>query len=699
MKLIKFNKKICLIICLLLSLTLFITGCKKKDKNPTEVKEPVITANLVTDGKLYPGDKGKINVTIENLENTSYIFSYEDNGIISVDKDGNLTAIKDGVVYVDCISTVDSNLRQTIKVEVWHDLLELDICKVENIVTSLGEDASTMMDVNYHAFNTKSYVEYTTADDVNFENKKTASEEGYYFEFMDADRVDTVTTPRNVYHVVLSGLTPDTKYIYRINQGDNTYSEVYSFTTAKGNSNKTDFLFLTDIHYSTYKYNHLDGELIGAEISEKVIAKAMEMNPEIGFIVQAGDMIDQGGDAAGWGEYFTHAKSIHTLPWVGVPGNHEYYYKNTDHIDNKFFVAYSGLTRNGPSTHIGSSCWIKYNDILFLLIDNNLDSLPQYEWVEEVLDTVEHKWCIAVMHNPIERDDSYRDKYLLNIFEKYAVDMVLQGHFHADHITYDYYQGQSVGSELKSSLGVTYYTGFVSGVKSVSDEKADTDSVGYIFSINDDKVTVTRMNSVGGISSTIEFTYKKNHKVVSKTKEEIKNGLSYEVDKENKTLTFNFDSYYGNVNKVTFVDKLRGELDDTMVFPTPAYTSKTFSNLIEGYDYDFDLIIEFIDGSTETINCNVQLEEQLSISAYNIEKKAATIMLNVGSNMIFHVKEYEVYLNGQLFKTVPFKDENGQVYDILLDGLSKKTNYKVTVKAKGYSNGYVTICETEFKTK
>ena len=65
----------------------------------------------------------------------------------------------------------------------------------------------------------------------------------------------------------------------------------------------------------------------------------------------------------------------------------------------------------------------------------------------------------------------------------------------------------------------------------------------------------------------------------------------------------------------------------------------------------------------------------------------------------FHVKEYEVYLNGQLFKTVPFKDENGQVYDILLDGLSKKTNYKVTVKTKGYSNGYVTICETEFKTK
>lgn len=698
MKLIKFNYKSFLLIGLLF-LSICISGCKKKNDDENEVKEPILTANLVTDGKLYPGDKGKINVTVENLENNSYIFSYENNGIISIDAEGNLTALKDGVVYVDCISVENSNVRQTLKIEVWHDLLETEVYVVENIITSLGEDASTMMDVNYHAFNTKTYVEYTTADDVDFNNKKIASEEGYYFEFMDAERVNTVTTPRNVYHVVLTGLTPNTKYIYRINQGNDTYSEVYSFTTAKGDSNTTDFLFLTDIHYSTYKYNYLDGELIGAEISERVIAKAMEMNPNIGFIVQAGDMIDQGGDAAGWGEYFTHAKSIYTLPWIGVPGNHEYYYKNTDHIDNKFFVAYSGLTRNGPSTHIGSSCWIKYNDILFLLIDNNLDSLPQYEWVEEVLDTVEHKWCIAVMHNPIERDDSYRDKYLLNIFEKYAVDMVLQGHFHADHITYDYYQGQSVGNELKSSLGVTYYTGFVSGVKSVDNEKADTDSVGYIFSINDDKVTVTRMNSVGDISSTIEFTYKKNHQVVQKTKEEIVNGLTYQLDEQNKTLTFNFDNYYGNVRKVTFIDKLRGELNDTIVFPTPAYTSKTFKDLVDGFTYDFDLIIEFMDGSTETVNCNIKVGNQLSISTYNIDKKNATILLNVNSSMVINIKEYEVYVNGKLVKTVPFKDENGQVYDILLEGLSRKTNYKVIVKAKGYSQGYVSICETEFKTK
>lgn len=697
----KFNKKrIFILIYLLLFVSFILTGCKNKqtDNNDT-VKAPSISAVLQTEGKLYPGDKGKINVTVENLDNKEYKFVYDDNGIITIDSEGNVTALKDGSLYVDCVSVVDANIRYTIKVQVWHELLETENYVVENIVTSLGEDASTMMDINYHAFNTKTYVEYTTADDVEFANALKASEEGYYFEFLDLERVNTVTTPRNVYHVVLKNLTPDTKYIYRINQGNGTYTETYSFKTAKGNTDKSTFLFLTDIHYATARYNYLDGELIGGEISERIISKALEMNPDINFILQAGDMIDQGGDSAIWGEYFKYSNSRHILPWVGVPGNHEYYYTATSHIDNTFFVAYSGLTRNGPSTHMGSSCYIVYNNILFLLIDNNLDTVQQYEWVEQVLDTVEHKWCIAVMHNPIERDNSDKDAMLTNIFEKYAVDMVLQGHYHSYKVNSDFYQGSKVSNDLKDSLGVTYYTGFVSGVKSIENEKADTDSDGYIFEVEGNKIKVTRMNSVGDTISTYELTYKKDHEVITKTKEELKQGLTYELNEEEKSLTFKFDGYYGNVRKVTFVDKLRGELNDSILFPTPAYTSKKFSNLIDGFSYDFDVIIEYIDGSKETLFYHFNLGDEITIDSYDITKKSASIMINANSNLFLHVKEYEIYVNDKYVKSVPFQDENGQVYDFLLENLSKKTNYKVTVKAKGYSSGYVSVAECEFKTK
>ena len=698
MKTFNYIKKVGLSLFLILLISVFFIGCKKNNDDIPTPKTPVLTATL-SENKLYPGDTGKITVTIENLENTGYEFIINEAAasILSISNDGTITAISDGIVYVDCVSKADSTLRKTIKVQVWHHLLNEENYTVENVVTSLGEDSSTMMDINYHAFNTKTFVEYTTADDVNFEKALTATDEGYYFEYTGL-YVNTYTTAINVYHVVLKNLTPDTEYIYRINQGNDTYTPTFSFKTAKGDSNETTFLFLTDIHYASSRYNHLNGELIGGEISEQVISKARELYPEIGFILQAGDMIDQGGDAAIWQEYFKYADSRYTIPWVGVPGNHEYYYGATTHIDNIFFVAYSGLTRNGPSTHLGSSCWYKYNDILFLLIDNNLDTVEQIEWVEEILDTVDHKWAIATMHNPIERENSDRDTALLKVFEKYAVDMVFQGHYHGDHITYDYYDGERIKGELKNTLGVTYYTGFVSGVKSIGDEKADTDTVGYVVEVKEEKLIVTRLNSLGTISSVIEFPYKKNEEVVSKSKEELKNCITTNLDEEAKTLTFNFEGFYGNVRKVTFIDKLRGELNDSMVFPTTAYNSKKFTGLLDGHAYDFDLIIEYMDGTKETLNYVFKVGSPFDATVFNVTKNSAEVLVNADSMLFLHIKEYHVYLNGELVMTLPFRDKNGQTTLFKLENLSKKTNYTLEIKARGYSQGYVSVEKIEFQT-
>ncbi len=698
MKTFKFIRKVGLSLCLVLFISVFFVGCKKNNEDTPTPKEPTLTATL-SEGKLYPGDTGKITVTIENLENKEYKFVMDESAssILSISNDGTITALSDGIVYIDCVSKEKETLRQTIKVQVWHHLLNEENYAVENIVTSLGEDSSTMMDINYHAFNTKTYVEYTTADDVNFEKALTAKEEGYFFEYT-GPYVNNFTTARNVYHVVLKNLIPDTEYIYRINQGNDTYTQTFSFKTAKGNSNETTFLFLTDIHYATAKYNYLNGELIGGEISERVISKTRELYPEISFILQAGDMIDQGGDSAMWQEYFHYADSRYTIPWVGVPGNHEYYYGETTHIDNIFFVAYSGLTRNGPSTHLGSSCWYKYNDILFLLIDNNLDTAEQIEWVEEVLDTVDHKWAIATMHNPIERDNSDRDNALLKVFDKYAVDLVFQGHYHSKHITRDYYEGQTIKGEYKNTLGVNYFTGFVSGVKSINNERADKDTVGYVVEVKEDKIIITTLNSLGEVKAVDEFPYKKNEEIVPKTNEEIKNGISHELNQETKTLTFKFDGFYGNVRKVTFIDKLRGELNDSMVFPTTAYNSKTFINLLDGHVYDFDLIIEYMDGTKETLNYKFEVGSPFDATVFNVTKNSADVLINADSMLFLHIKEYHIYLNGKLVKTLPFMDSNGQTTLFKLEGLSKKTDYVLEIKARGYSDGYVSVEKIEFKT-
>ena len=48
--------------------------------------------------------------------------------------------------------------------------------------------------------------------------------------------------------------------------------------------------------------------------------------------------------------------------------------------------------------------------------------------------------------------------------------------------------------------------------------------------------------------------------------------------------------------------------------------------------------------------------------------------------------------------TLPFRDKNGQTTLFKLENLSKKTNYTLEIKARGYSQGYVSVEKIEFQT-
>src|SRR5690606_24503240 len=58
-------------------------------------------------------------------------------------------------------------------------LIDLEEYEVKYIVTSPGEDASTMVNINYQNKNKKSFVEYTVASDTSYANKKIAYPIGF----------------------------------------------------------------------------------------------------------------------------------------------------------------------------------------------------------------------------------------------------------------------------------------------------------------------------------------------------------------------------------------------------------------------------------------------------------------------------------------------------------------------------------------
>ena len=201
----------------------------------------------------------------------------------------------------------------------------------------------------------------------------------------------------------LENLNEDTSYIYKINQGNDTYSDIYHFRTAGGDSTTT-FLFTTDMHYYTGTANQEFNQ--SAPLSETIINEALKYNPNISFIVDGGDLVDTGGNSAIWDIYFEKAESLKKLPFIGIPGNHEYYHDDKGG-SNKYFKVYNANPLNGPEEIKGATCWFKHNDTLFIMVDivSSQAYEERMEWMQDLLENEEYKYSVVVMHYPLHNDN------------------------------------------------------------------------------------------------------------------------------------------------------------------------------------------------------------------------------------------------------------------------------------------------------
>ena len=218
-----------------------------------------------------------------------------------------------------------------------------------------------------------------------------------------------------------------TTYIYRINQGNDTYSPTYTYTTSGGDS--TDFIWLTDNHY--YSDNNTDGSAgfleTKAYISEQTISEALKINPDINFVLHSGDLIDRGSNAS-WNFYYQKAFASHSkLGLLGTPGNHEYYIYGTGQGDQRYFVANRPAPQNGPNNKMCDSCYVVSNGCLIVMLDNcKLEGIDeQIAWLDNVLATADYKFSIVSMHYPLGTatlNKVFSDR-LYEVFEKYSVDL------------------------------------------------------------------------------------------------------------------------------------------------------------------------------------------------------------------------------------------------------------------------------------
>ena len=680
-KTIKYFNVISAMILLVMSIFVLV-ACKPKKPTPQEEppKPEVVQVELdakLSEENIFLRDTATLSVSVTPASvNQSYKVELSDQNLATY-SDGVITGLAQGTITITVTSNADSSVKETLSLTIMPDLVE-EKFDAEYIATAHGENASTSAMVKYQTHNKNTSVEYTLASDPEFLNKTVLKGSCYYFCEQHED-LDGPFSERYIYRTYLNNLTPDTEYIYRINKGDDTYSETYQFKTAKG-SGDTTFLYLTDTHY----WVQSDGTSHGSEISEETIKNIVARHPEITMVVDSGDTIDTGGNDRIWNVMYKHRESLKTLAYAGVPGNHEYYVNGTGMMDNRFFKAMSPSLMNGPEEiNKGSSYYFVYNDVLFLMLDNvkATNYNQHFAWMENVLRNNTSKYIVVNYHIPTHEGGTDQDSKYNALFQKYGVDLVLSGHYHTE--DYDFiYNDEDIN---KGDAGVHFFRGGSSGVKGGT-------PVGYAITITEEgHISIKRYSTQGILEKTYELD-------TIKYKEPGNGELSVEVTEfleENKAVISWGEEAYGHYEKVEVRELLRGDFNYEIFIHSKGYKEVEVPLQRLGYDSLFEIVFTDLNGVKSTYLQSITTNE----AALSVTPSSTSATLNITPSATpmfdFLMASYDIYVNGnKVASNVPYSQTT-----YTLNNLSKNTKYKVEVRVIDYDDKVAYTLATDFQTK
>ncbi|MEQ9410949.1 MAG: fibronectin type III domain-containing protein [Fuerstiella sp.] len=219
-------------------------------------------------------------------------------------------------------------------------------------------------------------------------------------------------------------LQPKTKYAYRVGDGVN-WSEWFHFTTASDRAEPFSFVYFGDAQNSV------------RSMWSRVIREAYGDVPDLSFFLHAGDLINRAESDGEWGQWFAAGKWLNAMvPSVAVPGNHEQARlpDGTRRLSHHWRPTFAFPT-NGP-TGLEESCYtLVYQGVRIIGLNSNTLQEEQAKWLDTVLADNECQWVVCTFHHPIYSTGKDRDNGAIRglwkpVFDKYHVDIVLQGHDH-----------------------------------------------------------------------------------------------------------------------------------------------------------------------------------------------------------------------------------------------------------------------------
>ncbi len=299
------------------------------------------------------------------------------------------------------------------------------------ILANPGENANSEINLSWHMDENKKAgkVIYTLNSDTNWDNAVTINAT---YEVNTTFKGKTF----NHYKVSLKGLTPNTRYKYKV--GETTFSEEQYFKTG---SNKFSFAWVSDWH------THLP--LPGRTTANTNLVVAMlRVERNISMIFSTGDETSYGDVYDSW---LTSNSQAHFKNYLkaSVIGNHDYWTQTNQDMESfNFFRDVHNYPLNGYQNQEGISYYFKYGKTLFVIL-NSYDACVKGNfkartWASQVIKNNPSDFVVVAMHYNWFYGDSgnaYQYNSWKDFFDLNNVDLALAGHNHIYVRTHRIYQG------------------------------------------------------------------------------------------------------------------------------------------------------------------------------------------------------------------------------------------------------------------
>ena len=248
-----------------------------------------------------------------------------------------------------------------------------------------------------------------------------------------------------IHEATLTGLTPNTKYEYRVGYGTDRRSDWYRLETA--GASVYDVLIYPDSQSGDYSQ------------WEEIVKSSALRNPRTALYISMGDLVDNGEQAYQWRTWLNSIKPLSAnVPLATTLGNHEMYTLDWKMREPYAYLNYFAVPPNGNEIFNRRYYSYDFGDVHYVVLDtmlyesNHEDNHDthhpdlydvQVQWLRQDLMANTKKWTVVLMHRDpfqyafdrsgVNRAVGFDDEGVLfmPIFDEFNVDLVLSAHLHS----------------------------------------------------------------------------------------------------------------------------------------------------------------------------------------------------------------------------------------------------------------------------